>query len=238
MSGIYLTKKHTALTFDDMLQSSRKDKFLSEFSKFPKDYDFLNQVLTIASICMQSDPIQCDSIDEFLAFLGIIYLPYVIKQRDNDPISPRVIWMRTHIQRNPRIILATQHKMLNAHIGSAFDLEFRGFLDKNCQFLLKLCRKPAKPKPASVPLVPSANLELQLVLVDRALEVKSKVRVSKEVEGKMKDKDDGEVLQKLSELAGSIKSVIEVVANGGTKIISNGSNSLEQPSKKRKEIPE
>ncbi|TGO48622.1 hypothetical protein BCON_0235g00210 [Botryotinia convoluta] len=131
-----------------------------------------------------------------------------------------------------------QHQMLNAHIGSAFDLEFKGFLDKNCQFLLELCRKPAESIPASVPLAPRANLEFQLVLVDRALETKSKALISTKVEGKMEDKVKGEVLGNLSELAGSIKSVIDVVANGGTKIISNGSNSLEQPSKRRKDAPE
>ncbi|TGO24228.1 hypothetical protein BPAE_0108g00210 [Botrytis paeoniae] len=128
--------------------------------------------------------------------------------------------------------------MLNAHIGSAFDLEFKGFLNKNCQFLLELCRKPAESMPASVPLTPCTKLELQLILVNRALETKSKVHVSNNVEGKMEDKFQGEVLGKLSELTRSIKSVIEVVANGGTKIASNGSKSLEQPSKKRKKISE
>ncbi|KAF7912903.1 uncharacterized protein EAF01_001924 [Botrytis porri] len=128
--------------------------------------------------------------------------------------------------------------MLDSHSGSEFDLAFRAFLDKNCQFFLELCKKSANSMPAPAPLKSHANFKLQLVLVDRALEAQSKASVSTKVEGKMEDKFQGEVLGKLSELAGSIKTVIEVVANGGTKIVSNGSNSPKQPSKKRKGAPE
>ncbi|TEY40908.1 hypothetical protein BOTCAL_0414g00070 [Botryotinia calthae] len=128
-------------------------------------------------------------------------------------------------------------QMLDSYSGSDFDLEFRGFLDKNCQFLLELCRRPMDPMPASIPLTPCSNLELQLVLVDRALEAQSKASFPTKMESKMEDKLKGEVLGKLSELTESIKSVIEVVANGGTKTMSNGSNSLEQLSKKRKGAP-
>lgn len=232
MSRIYLTKRHTALTLKGMLQTSRKNEFLSGFPKFPKDHDFLNQVLSIASICIQSNPIQGDLVDEFLAFLGTIYLPRLIKERNNDPMTPRALWMHTYVPDDDESILsipASKHRMLSAHIGSAPDLEFKTFLEQNCQFLLELCRKPAESIPALVPITPRTNLELQLVLVDRALEAQSKASVSTKMEGKMEDNVKGEVLGKVLELAGSIKSVIEVAANG--------SDSLERPSKKRKGAP-
>ncbi|QSZ29002.1 hypothetical protein DSL72_003511 [Monilinia vaccinii-corymbosi] len=81
--------------------------------------------------------------------------------------------------------------MLDSHRGSPFDLKFGEFFKENCEYLVELCKKPADhrptqfcrmlgdPKPAPVPI---EKLQLQLVLVDRALEAKSRARVPKEVE--------------------------------------------------------
>ncbi|TGO09683.1 hypothetical protein BTUL_0157g00210 [Botrytis tulipae] len=241
MSAVNSTPEGTALSFENTQQSSRKASFLRRCPEFAQDYDLLNRVLTIALICIQSNPIEDHYINRFLLFLGMVYLPYLIKERDNDPLPPYAVWMQRHDQyysgSHPSII-STCRQMLESHSGSKSDLEFKGFLDKNCQFFLELCRETINPISGLAPLKSHANFELQLVLVDRSLESKSKASVSTKVEGKMEDKVKGEVLGKLSELAGSIKSVIEVVANGGTKITSNGSSSLEQPSKKRKEAPE
>ncbi|KAF7884335.1 uncharacterized protein EAF02_004671 [Botrytis sinoallii] len=243
MSAIDSTQESTALSFQDKQQLRRKESFLDRCPKLPKDHNLLNQILTIALICIQSNPIEDRHINKFITFLGIIYLPRLIKERDNDPLPPHEVWMYRCVQYYSECvpsITSSCRQMLESHSGSESDLEFKGFLEKNCQFLLELCRKPAESIPAPVPtpsLTPRTNLELQLVLVDRALEAESKVHVSKKVEGKMEDKVKGEVLGKLSELAGSIKSVIEVVANGGSNIASNGSNCLDQPSKKRKGAP-
>ncbi|KAF7935956.1 uncharacterized protein EAE98_002176 [Botrytis deweyae] len=243
MSAIDSTQEGTALSFQDVQQLRRKKSFLDRCSQLPKDHNLLNQILTIALICIQSNPIEDHHINGFLRFLGMIYLPRLISNRDNDPLPPPAVWMHRYVHYYSECvpsITSSCRQMLDSHSGSEPDLEFKGFLEKNCQFLLELCRKPAEsiPAPAVTPLLtPRTNLELQLVLVDRALEAKARVHVSKKVEGKMEDKVKGEVLGKLSELAGSIKSVIEVVANGGSNIASNGSNSLDQPSKKRKGAP-
>ncbi|TGO55229.1 hypothetical protein BOTNAR_0249g00020 [Botryotinia narcissicola] len=161
-------------------------------------------------------------------FLGTVYVPYLIKERDNDPLPPYAVWMHRYGQ---------YYGMLDSHRRSKSDLEFKGFLDKNCQFFLELCRETRNPIPGPAPLKSHANFEIQLVLVDRSLEFKPKATVSTKVEGKMEDNVKREVLGRLSELAGSIKSMIEVVAKGDTKITSKESNSLEQPSKKRKGTP-
>ncbi|KAF7895269.1 hypothetical protein EAF00_007083 [Botryotinia globosa] len=190
MSAVNSTPEGTASSFEDTQQSSRKECFLKRCPEFAKDCDLLNQVLTIALICNQSNFIEHHYID--------------------DPLDAYIC---STLRRN----------------GSKFDLEFKRFLERNCQFLLELCMKPAESPSYSVLITPRTNLELQLVLVDRALETKSKVRVSRTAEGKMEDKFQDEILGKLSELAGSIKSMIEAAANG--------SNSLEQPSKKRKSAP-
>ncbi|KAF7951096.1 uncharacterized protein EAE97_002647 [Botrytis byssoidea] len=241
MSAVNLIPEGTASSLEGMQQSSRKESFLKRCPEFAQDYDLLNRVLTIALICIQSNHIEDHYINRFLMFLGTKYLPCLIRERDNDPLPPYAVWKHRSSQyygESHPSITSSCRQMLDSHSGSKSDLEFRGFLDKNCQFFLELCRETINPIPGPAPLKSYANFELQLVLVDRSLESKSKASVSTKVEAKMEDKVKGEVLGKLSELAGSIKSVIEVVANGGTKITSNGSNSLEQPSKKRKEAPE
>ncbi|KAF5870032.1 uncharacterized protein Bfra_010178 [Botrytis fragariae] len=166
----------------------------------------------------------------FLTFLGTIYLPCLIKECEDDPLPPHAVWIHRYVRGHNGSHPSTTsscRQMLNSHSGSEVDVEFRGFLDKNCQFFLELCKKPKKFMPAPDPFKSHANFELQLVLIDRALEAQSKASVSAKVEGKMEDKVKGEVLGKLSELAGSIKSVIEVVANGGRKNIPDRFNSLE-----------
>ncbi|TGO43025.1 hypothetical protein BHYA_0004g01520 [Botrytis hyacinthi] len=229
MSAVNSTPEGTASSFEDTQQSSRKDSFLKRCPEVAKDYDLMNQVLTITLICIQSNPIEDHYINRFLMFLGTVYLPYLINERDNT--------LCLHIGSHPSTTSSCR-QILDSHSGSESDLEFKEFLDKNCQFFLELCRGTTNPIPEPAPLKSHANFELQLILVDRSLESKSKASASAKVEGKMEDNVKGEVLGKLSELAGSIKSVIEVVAKGGTKIISKESNSLEQPSKKRKKIPQ
>ncbi|KAJ8058325.1 hypothetical protein OCU04_012516 [Sclerotinia nivalis] len=95
-------------------------------------------------------------LDSFLAFLGIKYLPYLIRERDSDPLSLHAVQCR---------------QMLNDHHGTKFDLESKEFLKQNCKFLLELCEKPVDPNPAPAPLT---SLKLQLVIVDRSLEARSK----------------------------------------------------------------
>lgn len=80
------------------------------------------------------------------------------------------------------------------------------------------------------------NLELPLVLIDRALEAKSKSFAPRNApETKIGTDFKDEAFEKLSELLGSVKSVIEVVSNGDRKLVSN---SLEQSNKERKDAPE
>lgn len=118
--------------------------------------------------------------------------------------------------------------MLDAHNNSRDDLKFKEFLGKNCQSLVELCQKTAGHELYSAP-APITNLELELVLVDRALEAKSKISVpANEVESQMADKSKDDMLSKL---LGSMKSLVDVMTNGDAAL---ASNSLEQPNKKRK----
>ncbi|KAM0140418.1 hypothetical protein ACHAP3_002723 [Botrytis cinerea] len=240
MSAINSTKEGTASSFQDTEQSHRRENFINRNLEISEDVDYCQQVFTITLICIQSNPIEDQYKIRFSLFLRSKYLPYLIKERDNNPMPPYALWMHSYDQKckgTQPDATAFFCQMLDAHSGSDSDLEFRRFLDKNCQFLLELCRRPIDPMPASIPLTPRSNLELQLVLVDRALEAQSKASFPTKMESKMEDEVKGEVLGKLSELTESIKSVIEVVANGSTKTMSNGSNSLERPSKKRKAAP-
>ncbi|KAB8291149.1 hypothetical protein EYC80_009837 [Monilinia laxa] len=118
--------------------------------------------------------------------------------------------------------------MLDAHNNTKYDLESKAFLAKNCQSLFELCQKPVAVG-HEVCSAPITNLELKLLLVDRALEAKSMTRVPEnEVGIKMTDTSKEEMLLKL---LGSMKSLVDVMAKGDVAL---ASKSLEHSNKKRK----
>ncbi|QSZ29004.1 hypothetical protein DSL72_003513 [Monilinia vaccinii-corymbosi] len=151
-------------------------QFWMENPTFPKDLRFLGQVLTLARIA-KGRFINFDT-DLFVAFIGVVYLPYLQKERNNNPMSPYALWIQNNYrdhQRNRKISICDD--FLRWHAQTSFDVAFEASMMENCKFVLELFKEAPqfqetfdlKPDPVPVP-----NLELELVLADRALEAKSR----------------------------------------------------------------
>ncbi|KAI9644942.1 hypothetical protein NHQ30_006976 [Ciborinia camelliae] len=200
-----------------------KTRFLLRYPKFPEDPEFLSYTLTLTIIIQEVHDIDKQHLDNFLAFIGIVYLPYLIHGRDNNPWPPHALWLHAYSGSLDRSENQTAHEkeaaedchgMLSAYRGGLSDLKHKEFLAKNCPFLIEHCKKPTDLKLYAA----VENLELESALVDRALEARSKASVTtKEVGIKMDDKLQKQFANKAKELVGSMNLELEIVSSSAGK---------------------
>ncbi|APA06285.1 predicted protein [Sclerotinia sclerotiorum 1980 UF-70] len=137
----------------DSNQVFRPDAFFWRRTNSP-DYANLNQILTLTLIIKDVHTIKDEDVGKFLKLFGAQYLPYLIGECDNDPLSPYALWVLiggaedSRSSWQARVDAKFYRTLLDDHRGSEFDLKFKEFLQKNCQFLLELCKKPARPEAA------------------------------------------------------------------------------------------
>lgn len=153
------------------------EEFWYDKPTFPKDLRYLGQVLTIATIT--KDRMMVHDNDTFVTFIGTVYLPYLRRERKNDPMSPSALWkhnkypdVRPSISPSPAALVSD--KLLKCHHKSSFDVVFRASLMEHCQFVLELLKKEPPEMSETVLPIEIPNLEFELLLADRALEAKSR----------------------------------------------------------------
>ncbi|KAI9644941.1 hypothetical protein NHQ30_006975 [Ciborinia camelliae] len=150
------------------------EEFWRQNPAFPKDLRYFGQVLTL-TIIIEETFTNFDR-DLLAGFIGTIYLPYLYRERKNNPLSPIALWEQSNNHRDNReprdcSIFDNLH---HCHRNSEFDIAFRAFLEENCSFVLELFREEPSVVLQTPAQIPVPNLELELVLADRALEAKSR----------------------------------------------------------------
>ncbi|KAF7912904.1 uncharacterized protein EAF01_001925 [Botrytis porri] len=141
-------------------------KLISDNPTFPKNHRFYD-------------------VDQLIVFVGMVFLPYLQVERDNNPLSVLELRKRSGYTDSSEVELSSNGNiMLNYHCDTRFHLDFKAHLMNICKSVLDLSTRgpinhDANPNPVQVP-----NLELQLVLIDWVLE--SKVKGARNKKRKLK----------------------------------------------------
>lgn len=156
----------------DMLEKC--DDFFFQNPTFPKDHKYLAQMLTLASLILVRIPVRDEN--NLVSFLGTTYVPYLIKEQNNNPASPFQLWQHLGLQNSEQRMWC---QLLIDHYSTPFHHAFRAHLEENCKFVVKLCGEGIKQGVSFA--LPVAclfqDLEFELAQVSRTLEIAARERL-------------------------------------------------------------
>ncbi|KAJ8058324.1 hypothetical protein OCU04_012515 [Sclerotinia nivalis] len=134
------------------------EDFLSKNPTFPKNNTYLGHVLSLTLVVLSR--VKFFDENQLLTFMGMTYLPYLLREQKNNPLSPYELWQGLGLCDSGKIdYKSNANQMLNFHGNTPFNHAFQAHLEENCKFVFNLCRKgPRGYQYGKLDLVPVPNL--------------------------------------------------------------------------------